>query len=230
MGGWARKQWEDPPLWFPGRGRAPRVKFFRKLPFLTVLTLTTSEAGTKPSNPLTAEQYEQLRLVVTDACVDMFTSSGFAVRVLSLNAPPPKHANDIAGVIGFAGAVRGTLMISARSQLFRSTNPAMDNATSPSDVDSSDWTGEMANQILGRVKRRFCERGRDFQADPPCAIEGREISRRFPDRAGVVDLALAVGGDLLLICFEVTPPIDGQLFPEAAQPIAVSSEGEMFLF
>lgn len=173
---------------------------------------------------------EQLRLVVTDACMDMFISCGFAVRVLSLTVPRTMHTNDIAGVIGFAGTVRGTLMVSARPHLFRSTSPALDDATFPGEIDSSDWTQEMANQLLGRVKRRFCERGRDFQASPPCAIEGREISRRFPDRAGVVDLALTVGGDLVLICFEVTPPVDGELFPEAAQPIAVSAEGEMFLF
>ena len=61
-------------------------------------------------------------------------------------------------------------------------------------------------------------------------IAGREIARRFPARAGVVDLALTVGGDVALICFEVTPPPDGRLFPDPADPLQVSGEGELLLF
>ena len=191
----------------------------------------SSPAAKDPARAaLALEQHEQLRLVVTEACVEMFTSFGFAVRVIDVDVPPRMQAHDISAVIGFEGTVRGTLMVSARSHLFRSTNPVADGVVPLSDDDALDWTREMANQLLGRVKRRFCELGQDFHAGTPSAIAGREIARKFPARAGVVDLALTVGGDVALICFEVTPPLGGRLFPDPADPIPVSGEGEMFLF
>lgn len=176
------------------------------------------------------DQYEILREVVTGACVDMFAGHGFSVRVIDLAGTLPTRLPDLAGFIGFAGAVRGSLMISGPSKLFRSTHPSLEGPANLSRADVFDWTGELANQLLGFVKRRFCERGRDFEVSTPTAIEGRELRRRFPGRAGVLDLVLAVGGDIVTICFEVTPPIVGKLFPDIAEPIAVSQEGELVLF
>ncbi|MES1164242.1 MAG: chemotaxis protein CheX [Verrucomicrobiota bacterium] len=176
------------------------------------------------------DQQELLRQVVTEACMDMFTSFGAAVRVLDLGSPLPHGNHDIAGFIGFAGAVRGSLMISGPSRLFSTTYPADKGGAKLAKADVFDWTGELANQLLGRVKRLFCARGRDFETSTPTAIEGRELGRRFPSRAGVLDLAFAVGGDVVSVCFEVTPPVEGKLFPEGAEPIASSSEGDVVLF
>lgn len=180
--------------------------------------------------PLIAGQQEILRTVVTEACVDMFTSCGFATRIVDLSGPVEKALQNLVGFIGFVGAVRGSLMISAPAGLFRLTHPELGSKIDLSKADLFDWTGEMTNQLLGRVKRRFCALGRDFQVSTPTAIEGRELVRRFPVRAGVLDLALLVGGHVLAVCFEVTPPVDGLVFPDPAQPMEVSSEGDVVLF
>ena len=182
---------------------------------------------------LHVEQEVILRLILTEACAEMFTSSGFVVRLLDVSGPLPGRAHDIAGFIGFGGVVRGSLMIAGPKKLFRSTYPSElsdGNSKRLSDPDLFDWTGEMANQILGRVKKGFCERGRDFDASTPTAMAGRELGRRFPGRAGALDLVFAVGGDVVSICFEITPPADGKIFPVPAEPIDVSVEGDMFLF
>jgi CheY-specific phosphatase CheX len=189
-----------------------------------------SDTETSWAPACAARQFEALRVMVTDASVDMFTSCGFAVRVIDLNAPISPRKHDLAGFIGFAGALRGSLMISGPARVFHNTHPAALTATELSKTDLFDWTGEIANQLLGRIKRRFCERGRDFEASTPTAIEGRELVRRFPGRTGVLDLTLTVGGDIVSICFEVMAPADGQLFPEPAEPIEVSNEGELLLF
>jgi len=179
---------------------------------------------------MTAGQQEILRTVVTEACVDMFTSYGFATRILDLSEPVEKAQQNLVGFIGFGGAVRGSLMVSAPAGLFRITHPELGSAMNLSKADLFDWTGEMTNQLLGRVKRRFCALGRDFHVSTPTAIEGREVIRRFPVRAGVLDLALLVGGHVIAVCFEVTPPADGLVFPDPAQPMEVSSEGDLVLF
>ena len=121
-------------------------------------------------------------------------------------------------------------MLAGTRQLLNSTSPLRSDCRTLSESDLFDWIGEMANQLLGRIKRRFCELGRDFHASTPSAILGREIGRRFPERAGVIDLVIGVGGDVLSVCFEITPPTDGEIFKASATPIVVSSEGDVLLF
>jgi len=171
-----------------------------------------------------------LRAVVSDACAEMFTASGFAVRELDLTGPVMSRVHDIAGFIGFGGVVRGSLMIAGPKQLFQRTSPLSTDSKKLTEAELFDWTGEMANQLLGRIKRRFCGAGREFHASTPTALDGRELGRRFPLRAGIIDLVFSVGGDVLSVCFEITPPPDGKIFPDNATSIDVSEEGELVLF
>jgi CheY-specific phosphatase CheX len=179
---------------------------------------------------LDRDQEATLRAMVTDACIEMFTSSGFSVRTIDLIAPVMSRAHDIAGFIGFGGAVRGSLMVAGPKQLFERTSPLSTEVGRLSEAELFDWTGEMANQLLGRIKRRFCGAGREFHASTPTAVGGRELGRRFPLRAGIIDLVFSVGGDVLSVCFEITPPPDGKIFPDDAKAIDVSAEGELVLF
>ena len=186
-------------------------------------------ASNQPSI-LEPEQEAMLRVVITEACVDMFTSGGFVVRLLDVSQSVPARAHDVAGFIGFAGDVRGSLMLAGSKQFFNSTSPVAGASERLTESDLYDWTGEMANQLLGRIKRRFCELGRDFHASTPTAIGGRELGRRFPARTGVIDLVVGVGGEILSVCFEITPPVGGKIFLPSAEPLEVSSEGDMLLF
>lgn len=179
---------------------------------------------------LDPEQEAILRKVVTESCVDMFTSSGFAVRLLDVGESVLVRSRGVVGFIGFGGEVRGSLMLAASKQLINNTAPVPSASGRLSESDLFDWTGEMANQLLGRIKRRFSELGRNFHASTPTAIGGRELERRFPLRAGVIDLVIEVGGEALSVCFEITPPDDGKIFPPSATPLAVMSEGDLELF
>lgn len=179
---------------------------------------------------LDPEQEAKVRVVVTEACVEMFTSCGFAVRLMDVVQPVPTRAHGIAGFIGFGGEVRGSLMLAGARQFFDSTSPVPGEGGRLTEAALYDWTGEMANQLLGRIKRRFCTLGRDFHASTPTAMGGRELGRRFPLRAGVIDLVFGVGGDVLSVCFEITPPPSGKIFSDDADPLEVSNEGDLVLF
>ena len=189
-----------------------------------------SPGQTAPPAAMDAEQEATLRAVVTEAFGDLFTAYGFTVRLLDLAHPVASRSHDVVGFIGFAGDVRGSLVLSGPKQLFRRTSPLAGETGELPEPALFDWTAELANQLLGRIKRRFCTLGRDFHASTPTAIAGRELSRRFSPRAGVVDLVFGVGGDLLCLCFEITPPPDGKIFRPGAEPIQVSNEGDTLLF
>ncbi|HEY8923298.1 MAG TPA: chemotaxis protein CheX [Polyangia bacterium] len=192
-------------------------------------SLSPSHAANPPA-ALDPEQEATLRAVVTESFGDLFTAYGFTVRLLDLTHPLASRSHDVVGFIGFAGDVRGSLVLSGPKQLFRRTSPLAGEAGDLPEPALFDWTAELANQLLGRIKRRFCMLGRDFHASTPTAIAGRELSRRFSPRTGVVDLVFGVGGDLLCLCFEITPPPNGKIFLSGAEAIQVSNEGDTLLF
>ncbi|HVV53238.1 MAG TPA: chemotaxis protein CheX [Polyangia bacterium] len=177
---------------------------------------------------LVAEQARDVRTYLMEACLETFVALGFpAVPAPVEEAAAATH--DVAGFIGLSGGVRGSLMISSATELFRGSYPSTIGGA-PEPPDLLDWAGEMANQLLGRVKRRFCERGADFQISTPTAVRGRFLVGRSPAREGVCDLAFVVGGNVVAVSFEVCPDPSGKVFADAAQPIGCAPEGEMVLF
>jgi CheY-specific phosphatase CheX len=177
-----------------------------------------------------AEQLEILRSVVRDACVGVLAAAGAAAREIDRPEPPATSDHDIAGFIGFTGSVRGSLVVTAAAEVFRDTYPVLTRESEASQDDLFDWAGEMANQILGGVKRRFCDRGRDIETSTPTAIAGRDLGWRAAARTRDVELVFAVAGGVLTIHFEIIAPNDGEIFPDPAVPIGCSREGDVVLF
>src|SRR5688572_5553442 len=58
--------------------------------------------------------------------------------------------------------IRGALMVVAAAGFFRATYPRELGDEKVGDSHLADWAGELANQLLGRVKNRLCQRGLDF--------------------------------------------------------------------
>ena len=175
---------------------------------------------------LDAEQARTVKALTTEACVEMFALLGTPVDLIERGQSAPA-AHTMTGFIGFSGPIRGSLTISSAANLFRASYPSKGE---PDVADLLDWAGEIANQLLGRIKRRFCERGVDFEASTPAAIRGRDIGGRSPVREGVCDLSFRVGADVVGVSFEVTPGADGKIFTDTAEPIGCSREGDLVLF
>jgi chemotaxis protein CheX len=177
-------------------------------------------------NLLDVTQAAIVRSIATDACLEMFATFGSSVELVDRTDSP---AHDIASFIGFTGRARGCLTVSSSAELFRASYPAREG-TSPSVADLFDWAGEVANQLVGRIKRHFCERGVTFQVSTPTAVKGRDIAKRSPARQGACDLTFTVGSEIIDVSLEVAGPVNGKIFDDLAEPIACVSEGDLVLF
>ena len=186
-----------------------------------------------PGNAQSADQEAQeaiVRSILAEAYVEMLAACGLSAELVNGPAHVEFGEHHVAGFIGFTGTVRGSLVITASSALYRITyplGPGISMATSPRDI--LDWAGEMANQTLGRVKRRFCERGVDFELTTPTAVSGSQIAGRS-SRAGVIDLVFRIGAEAITLGFEIVAAGGGVIFKENAEPIACSSEGDLVMF
>jgi CheY-specific phosphatase CheX len=181
---------------------------------------------------LKAKQEALVRAIVTDACVEMLSTYGLPPARVQAGRSEGFGEHDIAGLIGFTGRARGSMILVASSKIFTTTFPTPfgEQEGPPSMGDLFDWAGEMANQTLGRIKRRFCELGLDLESSTPTTLHGRAIGARPTARDGIIDLALSTGAERISVRFEIVPPADGELFKPGAEPIACSDEGEMTLF
>ena len=179
---------------------------------------------------LKTDQGDAVRAILVDACLEMLVTCGVRADLIAAAAPVAYAENHIASFIGFTGGVKGSLVIAGSSSVFDETYPRLPRSRLPlSRADRLDWAGEMVNQILGRMKRRFCERGVDFDVSSPAVVNGRHILGRSEGKQGVFELAFDAGNGTITVCLEVAVPEDGVVFPPRAHPIACSEEGELWL-
>jgi hypothetical protein len=157
-------------------------------------------------------QTESGRLV-PKACTDLFTSIGVvgapraAPDLKKVLARPERYA---AGVIDFSSdALSGKLVLASSFDFFASSRPAsaprvLLRPESAADwLLVRDWSMELANQLLGRIKNRLCSMGVFVNARPPKAVSGHSLLVTLRERKGA---SLAFGGHdhEVLIWFEAT--------------------------
>ncbi len=72
------------------------------------------------------------------------------------------------GVVGFVGSeVRGTCLLLGNEQPLRDSQPAQGSL--------QDWVGELANQLVGRLKGKLLTRGLEIALTTPIVISGVRV-------------------------------------------------------
>jgi hypothetical protein len=73
------------------------------------------------------------------------------------------------GVMGFVGdSVRGTCLLAAPEGTIR--------AAAPHAAAARDWIGELANQLVGRLKAKLMARGGTIALSTPVVLRGVKLS------------------------------------------------------
>ncbi len=126
-----------------------------------------------------------LRELAPASLIQVFSAYGVSLREQAV----PDRFESIstneavaAGVVGFSGpSFRGTLIMAAPFELIAATRPVRARAEPLARNVSSDWilvrdwVGELANQVLGRIKNRLLTYGVTFEVSPPAALSGSAL-------------------------------------------------------
>lgn len=169
------------------------------------------------------------------AVVDVFGSYGVrAVRVKMDPGTPfalPREGAGalVAGVVGFTGAtMQGTLLLVTAFEVIAAARPA-ELRGKPLTKDSyadwilvRDWSSELANQVLGRIKNRLHSYGVSFDLSPPTALSGAGLAFATPKGPSPQHHTFVSGSHKILFCFDgifdpsqrVTPKGTGTEPPE----------------
>lgn len=127
----------------------------------------------------------------------------------------------LVGVIGFtASKLRGNLALLIPSDVVRATQGAS---------DVMDWTGELTNQFLGRLKNKLIVYGVALEVSTPLVVAGLSLRLQEPSGAQTrrIDCSTPVGDVHALISVRVSEGFEFFTEP-AGEP--VPSEGEILLF
>ena len=123
---------------------------------------------------MTPESLPILDALMIEVTIDLFAGYGVEVHYLGCGASDPPEDVTVAGVIDFFGDdFRGTLLVAATASFFARTSylpPPTPHAT------VLDWAGELANQLLGRLKNRLYGRGITMDVSTPKSLSGAPLS------------------------------------------------------
>ena len=122
------------------------------------------------------------------------------------------------GVMGFVGdSVRGTCLLAAPQGTVE--------AAAPKAAGARDWVGELANQLVGRLKAKLMARGATIALSTPVVLRGVKLSP-LP-RTDVEPVVFDSPAGKVLVWLEVEIEADFQLGQERA---LAASEGELLVF
>jgi CheY-specific phosphatase CheX len=153
-----------------------------------------------------------------DCCVELFAAYGVP---LSSKAAEFIVSDEVllSGVIGFVGpTLRGTcLLVGNRSPI---------ELSSPQKEHTRDWVGELTNQLVGRLKRKFLGFGLEVALTTPVVLSGLHL-RPMP-RGKLLPRVFGTESGSIMIWVEVEAEPGFELGPAVSD--STSAEGEVLMF
>ncbi len=163
-----------------------------------------------------AETTRAIQALAGAACVELMQAYGVELRPAGGWA----ESEDLlfSGVMGFVGdSVRGTCLLAAPQ--------AAVEAAAPRAAGARDWVGELANQLVGRLKAKLMARGATIALSTPVVLRGVRLSP-LP-RTDVDPVVFDSAAGKVLVWLEVEIEDDFELGQERALQ---ATEGELLVF
>jgi hypothetical protein len=134
------------------------------------------------------------------------------------------------GLAGGQKGLRGSLVLSANRGLLERSRPVTARSGEGGVDALQDWIGELANQLLGRLKSRLLAHGIAIQLGTPTTVSGLELRvRSCTGERQATPLWLLSGDDWLVVRLDAIASADAQL-SASPDPSSSATEGEVLLF
>ena len=170
---------------------------------------------------------------IRSCCVALFEGCGTPVSTVGEEHDVETHLHHagFAGLIGFGGTeVRGSLVMYFDETLVVATRPQTLGRVDDQDAALRDWTGEMANQLLGRVKNNLLKYNVKVAMGVPTAISGQGYTLTSVGDMSPVRLRFTseFGNLSLLLNMRFRPGL--RLDPPNEEEEDTAAEGDLMLF
>ncbi len=174
------------------------------------------------NSPQPDQSKQTLNDVIAECTTALFEAYGVPMTVEATGALPEIDELVVSGTIGFTGEdMRGTLVLCANSQLLDS--PAFRDSTSRA------WIGELANQLLGRVKNRLLPFGVTIHLSTPMTMHGHNLQPE-PNSPESPSFSLVGASERAVVWFDLETSKTLSLVPQPNADAPTQAEGDLLLF
>lgn len=178
-----------------------------------------------------SENWNRLSPIVIDSSLALFESYGVPLQFAAECPQVSIYGQCIAAMIGYTGDIRGSLLFATSLSVVQMSHPINPRLVRDPVADLRDWTGELANQLLGRVRNRLATGGVNVHLTTPLCLVSREV-KSVPSKADAVRIYMfhCLGSELFLR-LDVDVPDDWTLrLPPPKSAAATAPEGDIMLF
>ena len=164
-----------------------------------------------------------LKTIIQSTTVELFQAYALAVAPVSTEVGTPKLDNYVGGAGGLYGAgLNATLSLLVPKDVY-----SLIKVEGLGLYNVLDWTRELTNQLLGRVKNRLSKYQPNIRTDLPSAAEGRGLEIRQARLKPFITLTFrTIRGEIWVV---LAGSIDYTKLAYSGA-IGVAGEGEMILF
>lgn len=142
------------------------------------------------------ESLQRIDDFLSSSTQDLFVANG-----INIEPNTEKRAdveNPLTATIGFTSAnLRGLLVLTLDHGLAARSLPPGLRQGEPDDKIVADWTGELSNQLLGRLKNKFHGSGIDISLSTPIVFMGKEM-RHFTNASPIHRMIFFSEGRILV--------------------------------
>jgi CheY-specific phosphatase CheX len=177
--------------------------------------------------------WNRINGMLVESAISLLRAFGTSARYEPAGEQQHPAEDGMLAIIGFAGEqLRGSLVLSANPGLLEGSCPArtVGRADATHLEILQDWVGELANQLLGRLKSRLLAHGVAIELGTPTTVSGLELRVRSCGGAHpATPLWLHSGDDWLVVRLDAIAAPDTHL-SASPDPSTAAAEGEILLF
>lgn len=187
---------------------------------------------------------EFLDRVVPAACVDLFGAYGIGIRQKSAPTAPgssrPPFAPDeySGGLVSFSGDVMtGSLLLVGSFEFLASSRPpevrrrALSASSSADWILVRDWSMELVNQLLGRVRNRLHVHRVALETKCPTAVSGPSLGVAMRSRTSTpFEFSTGIPGQVVCVWFDATVSPSVELGTLVDDTATLQKEGDVVIF
>jgi CheY-specific phosphatase CheX len=124
---------------------------------------------------MTSEFPAKLADIINQGVIEFFSANGIS-KIESLGSSKVNTEFQWTGIIGLTGEyITGSLGIRCKEEILSETHPNLAMGMPVEAADRVDWLGEIANQVLGRIKNYALEYGMSFSLAAPTVVKGEAL-------------------------------------------------------
>lgn len=188
---------------------------------------TMSPDVQESTNERVAPSHALVKRLLGSCVTELFGSYGVHAEIVDGAGRWQQTKMELGAIIGFRGnGVRGGLAFVAPTDLLTALIPVA--LSTDADAQLRDWTAEVSNQLLGRLKNKLSARSIDFDVGMPTCFSGKSIRFVFLPDADGLSVCIRARGAWVRVHLECSFADD--LAAGDVTDVKIVAEGDMLLF